>query len=132
MLPARSFSAAMQSVWYNRTMLPLDSVTGDFLPAGMVAQYATPRPSVFIDADVRKSPWITPQRLKQSGTLVVWSTAEFPRTDELPAPYRQALEGLTPIFGSMVLPLGRGQLQTYGWAVALPENAPRPPEPQAK
>jgi hypothetical protein len=132
MLPARSFSAAMQSVWYNRTPLPLDSVTGDFLPAGMVAQYATPRPSVFIDADFRKSPWITPQRLKQSGTLVVWSTDEFPRTDEVPAPYRTALDGLAPIFGSMVLPLGRGQLQTYGWAVALPPDAPRPPEPQAK
>jgi hypothetical protein len=133
MYPARNFSAAMQSVWFSRTTLPLDSVTGDFLPAGMVAQYATPRPSVFIDADVRKSPWITPQRLKQSGTLVVWSTDDFPRTDELPAPYRQPLDGLTAITGSMVLPLGRGKLQTYGWAVALPPDAARPPvEPQAK
>jgi hypothetical protein len=113
----------MQAVWKSRTSKPLDIVTGHFMQAGFVALYADPRPSVFIDADFRKSAWITPERLKQSGTLVLWSTADFPRTDELPEPYREALNGLVPSFGFLLLPLGYGQTQTYGWAVLLPQES---------
>jgi 4-amino-4-deoxy-L-arabinose transferase-like glycosyltransferase len=121
--PAKQLSANMQAVWKSRTAKPLDIVTGHFMQAGFVALYADPRPSVFIDADFRKSAWITPERLKKSGTLVVWSTSDFPRTDELPEPYREALKGLTPSFGFLLLPLGYGQTQTYGWAVLLPADS---------
>ena len=140
--PAHALSNAMQAVWKSRTTRPLDIVTGSTRQAGYVALYATPRPSVFIDADFAESPWITPQRLKQSGTLVVWTTDEFPRTDELPPRYRAALAGTTPVFGTMVLPLGRGQLKAYGWAMIPPEgvtlaapprpSAPPPPAAQAQ
>ncbi|WP_322517427.1 glycosyltransferase family 39 protein [Rhodopseudomonas palustris] len=129
--PARALSHAMQAVWKSRTTRPLDIVTGSARQAGFVAFDASPRPSVFIDADFGKSPWITPQRLKQSGTLVVWSTDEFARTDEIPAPYRGALGSGTPVFGTMVLPLGRGKLKAYGWAMIAPDGetlqAPAPP-----
>ncbi|HEY0328334.1 MAG TPA: glycosyltransferase family 39 protein [Rhodopseudomonas sp.] len=124
MWPARELSGAMQAIWNSKSLRRLDIVTGDFKQAGFVALYASPRPSVFIDADFRKSPWITPERLKQSGTLVIWATSDFPRTDEIPAPYRAALQGLTPTLGTMVLPLGHGKSQTYGWAVMLPDGTP--------
>nr|WP_246432890.1 glycosyltransferase family 39 protein [Rhodopseudomonas rhenobacensis] len=124
MWPARELSGAMQAIWNSKSLRRLDIVTGDFKQAGFVALYASPRPSVFIDADFRKSPWVTPERLKQSGTLVIWATSDFPRTDEIPEPYRAALEGLTPTLGTMVLPLGHGKSQTYGWAVMLPEGTP--------
>ncbi|WP_415914727.1 glycosyltransferase family 39 protein [Rhodopseudomonas palustris] len=124
MWPARELSGAMQAIWNSKSLRRLDIVTGDFKQAGFVALYASPRPSVFIDADFRKSPWITPERLKQSGTLVIWSTSDFPRTDEIPAPYRAALAGLTPTLGTMVLPLGHGKSEAYGWAVMLPEATP--------
>ena len=79
-------------------------------------------------------PWITPERLKQSGTLVVWSTDEFARTDEIPAPYRSALGSGAPLFGTMVLPLGRGKLKAYGWAMIAPDGvqlpAAAPPAPK--
>ncbi|WP_283804789.1 glycosyltransferase family 39 protein [Rhodopseudomonas sp. AAP120] len=115
--PARALSNAMQAVWKSRTTRPLAIVTGSARQAGFVALYASPRPSVFIDADLTKSPWITAQRLKQSGTLVVWTTDEFPRTDDLPPPYRAALGDVAPVYGTMVLPLGRGKLKAYGWAM---------------
>lgn len=127
--PARALSNAMQAVWKSRTTKPLDIVTGSARQAGFVALYAAPRPSVFIDADFRKSPWITAQRLKQSGTLVVWTTDEFPRTDELPPPYRAALGDVTPVFGTMVLPLGRGKLKAYGWAMIPPAGETVQPTP---
>lgn len=125
MWPARELSNAMQSIWNGKSFRRFDIVTGDFKQAGFVALYASPRPSVFIDGDFRKSPWITPERLKASGTLVLWSTADFPRTDEIPEPYRKALEGLTPTLGTLVLPLGHGKSQTYGWAVMLPPEPGR-------
>jgi hypothetical protein len=127
--PVRALSNAMQAVWKSRTTKPLDIVTGSTRQAGFVAYDASPRPSVLIDADLGKSPWITPQRLKQSGTLVVWSTDEFARTDEIPTPYRSALGSFAPIFGTMVLPLGRGKLKAYGWAMIAPEGDPPPQRP---
>ncbi|RED32628.1 dolichyl-phosphate-mannose-protein mannosyltransferase [Rhodopseudomonas thermotolerans] len=134
--PARALSTAMQSVWKSRTTRPLDIVTGSTREAGFVAAYASPRPSVFIDADFAKSPWITPQRLKQSGTLVVWTTDEFSRTDVLPPPYRAALGDTPPLIGTMVLPLGGGKLKAYGWAMIAPEGvvvpAPASPTPPAQ
>uniref|UniRef100_E6VCR6 Glycosyltransferase RgtA/B/C/D-like domain-containing protein n=1 Tax=Rhodopseudomonas palustris (strain DX-1) TaxID=652103 RepID=E6VCR6_RHOPX len=129
--PAQALSNAMQSVWKSRTTRPLDIVTGSTSEAGFVAAYASPRPSVFIDADPAKSPWITPQRLKQSGTLVVWSTDEFARTDVLPPPYRAALANTSPLFGTMLLPLGGGKLKAYGWAMIAPEGVALTPPPAA-
>jgi len=123
MVPAHNLSAAMQSIWNARTPTPLTIVTGDVVQAGFVVMSARPRPSAFIDADFRKSPWITPERLKRSGTLVLWPTDQFPRTDELPVPYRAALGEFKATFGSMVLPLGFGKLKTYGWAVLLPDES---------
>ena len=90
MWPARELSKAMQSIWNGKSFRRFDIVTGDTTQAGFVATYASPRPSAFIDADFRKSPWITPERLKTSGTLVLWSTADFPRTDELPGALSRA------------------------------------------
>ncbi len=134
--PARALSTAMQAVWKSRTTKPLDIVTGSAQQAGFVALYASPRPSVFVSADLAKSPWITPQRLKHSGTLVVWTTDEFPRTDDLPPPYRAALGDVSPVYGTMVLPLGRGKLKAYGWAMIPPagetvQSAPASPPPPA-
>ncbi|WP_455406882.1 ArnT family glycosyltransferase [Rhodopseudomonas parapalustris] len=129
--PAKALSNAMQSVWRSRTARPLDIVTGSAREAGFVAAYASPRPSVFIDADFTKSPWITADRLKRSGTLVVWSTDEFKRTGELPAPYRSALGTASPVFGTMVLPLGGGKLKAYGWAMIPPDGVVLPPPASA-
>ncbi|MFT0877323.1 glycosyltransferase family 39 protein [Rhodopseudomonas sp. G2_2311] len=129
--PAKALSKAMQSVWKSRTTHPLEIVTGSTREAGFVAAYASPRPSVFIDADFAKSPWITADRLKRSGTLVVWSTDEFKRTDELPAPYRTALGNAPPVFGTMVLPLGGGKLKAYGWAMIPPDGVVLPPPASA-
>ncbi len=54
--------------------------------------------------------------------LVMWQTDQFPKTDELPEPYRDALSGMKAEFGSYDLKLGyNGRHQTYGWAVLLPQ-----------
>ncbi|MBX9711020.1 MAG: glycosyltransferase family 39 protein [Xanthobacteraceae bacterium] len=120
--PARDLSAAMDDIWMQHTAKPLDIVTGDYPNAGMVALYIEPRPSVFIAADFRKSPWVTPERLQRNGTLVMWLMSQYPKADELPQPYQDALGGLKAQFGTYDLKLGyNGRHETYGWAVLLPQ-----------
>ncbi len=116
----------MDNIWKQHTSKPLDIVTGDYPNAGMVALYVDPRPSVFIEADFRKSPWVTPERLRRNGTLVMWLTDQSSKPDELPAPYRDALGsilgGMKADFGTYDLKLGyNGRHQIYGWAVLLPQ-----------
>jgi hypothetical protein len=120
--PARELSAAMDDIWKQHTSKPLDIVTGDYPNAGMVALYVAPRPSVFISADFRKSPWVTRERLQRSGTLVMWLMSDYPNANQLPEPYRDALSGLKAEFGTYDLKLGyNGRHETYGWAVLLPQ-----------
>ncbi len=51
---------------------PLSIVAGDVWIAGNIAFYGDDRPPVFIDADPRKSPWITPPLLARDGAVLIW------------------------------------------------------------
>jgi 4-amino-4-deoxy-L-arabinose transferase-like glycosyltransferase len=69
--PQQAIAKAANTVWERDTRAPLHIVTGESWIAGLVAMSA-PRPSVFIDAEYAKAPWVTPERLHKEGTLVVW------------------------------------------------------------
>jgi hypothetical protein len=47
-------------------------VVGRTWEAGNVAFYSPDRPSVFIDGDLRRSPWIDPEAVAYSGAVLVW------------------------------------------------------------
>ena len=51
---------------------PLSIVAGDVWIAGSIAFYGGDRPSVFIDADPVRSPWITPAALARQGAVLIW------------------------------------------------------------
>ncbi len=95
---------------------PLAIVAGDVWLAGNVAFYANERPSVFIDADARKSPWITPGLLAREGAVFIWQNGvgvppwlgNFPR-----------VERERPIELPYVPPLGHAPAR-LGWAILLP------------
>ena len=55
-------------------------MAGDVWIAGNIAFYGAERPSVFIDADPAKSPWITPAALARQGAVLIWPAAEARRT----------------------------------------------------
>lgn len=86
--PQRRISEELRAVWLKATGRPLRIVIGDMNVAGMVALDAPEVPSV-MELSGWKSPWITPERLKSEGALVVWSlpgccpVKEF--TDRFPA-----------------------------------------------
>lgn len=67
--PQVALAQQAQSVWQAHSQCALDSVSGDYWTAGLIAAQLPSRPSVFITGDARFSPWITPQRLREHGTL---------------------------------------------------------------
>jgi hypothetical protein len=86
--PDRAMANALGQDWARATGKPLEIVAGDSWIAGLVAMGLRPRPSVFIDADFGKAPWVTPKRLACEGALLVWDArkeshsrvANFPGT----------------------------------------------------
>ena len=53
-------------------------VAGPVWEAGLIALTAPGRLSVSIDADERKSPWVTAEDIAGKGALVVWRTGSKP------------------------------------------------------
>ena len=70
--PDRALARAFGGVWRQQVHLPLKIVAADGWLGGLVAMRSVPRPSVWIDADYRKAPWITPDAVTHDGALVLW------------------------------------------------------------
>jgi 4-amino-4-deoxy-L-arabinose transferase-like glycosyltransferase len=70
--PQAAISERLSDLWRSETGRPLGIVAGDIWAAGLVALTAQGKPSIYIDGDRSRSPWITPERLAEEGALVVW------------------------------------------------------------
>ena len=119
--PDRALSAAFSDAWKDGVHRPLDIVAGDGWLAGLIALRAEPQPSVFIDGDMKKSPWITKSRLAREGALVVWQTG---KSDSPPAGL--ALPGLR-IMGVKTFSWPRepnAKPLRIGWGVIAPGASP--------
>jgi len=72
--PAAQMASEIAGVWHKETgARPLDVVVGDAWNGGIVTAYAREHPSLMIDAERWKSPWITAGRIRRSGAVLVWS-----------------------------------------------------------
>jgi hypothetical protein len=82
--PQTELTAALEDKWRTQTSsAPLRIVSGDIWTAGLVGMKDAKPPSVLIDGDMRKSPWVTQSELRQKGAVVVWRQG-----DSAPAPFR--------------------------------------------
>lgn len=70
--PDRALAQTFGTVWQQHVHKPLRIVAADGWLGGLVAMRSAPRPSVWIDADSRKAPWITPDLVKRDGALLIW------------------------------------------------------------
>jgi 4-amino-4-deoxy-L-arabinose transferase-like glycosyltransferase len=95
---------------------PLAIVAGDTWIAGAVAFYAAERPSVFIDADPERSPWITPEALARQGAVLIWQ--EPGGRPEWSSRFSAALVQ-PPVELPYVPPLGHPPAR-FRWAVLKP------------
>ena len=69
--PQNDISTRLQQIWRERTGQPLRVVSGDLWLGGMVAATATDRPSLLIDGDFGRSPWLDRAILEKHGALLV-------------------------------------------------------------
>ena len=77
--PGPELARVVEQRWHAVSATPpLAIVAGDVWLAGNIAFYGADRPSVFIDADPAKSPWITPDALARQGAVLIWPASDAP------------------------------------------------------
>ncbi len=124
--PAKAMGRFFAESFERRTGRPLAVVTGDPRTAALVALAAPSRPSVYFDADPARSPWVTPDDIRQKGAVVVWVTsdtnpapppgikARFPDlVPEVPRAFDRPVRGRLP-----VLRIGWGMIRPGSIAAA--------------
>lgn len=70
--PDLAIAQRMERNWKLATGCELKIITSDGWLGGLVAMRSSSRPSVFLDGDFAKAPWITPGDLTREGSLVIW------------------------------------------------------------
>ncbi|MDM0112296.1 glycosyltransferase family 39 protein [Variovorax sp. J22R133] len=75
--PGQQLASEVTSRWSAQTGKHLRYVIGDTWHAGNAAFYSADRPSVlFAHCGYRGNPWVTPEKLKESGAVLVWDARE--------------------------------------------------------
>ena len=115
--PGPELARVVEQRWHavvGDVRLPI--VAGDVWLAGNIAFYGADRPSVFIDADPTRSPWIAPAALARQGAVLIWSASEGPPEwlGRFPAAQQQQ-----PIELPYVPSLGHSPAR-FGWAIVKP------------
>jgi hypothetical protein len=118
--PARAMGHFFADSFERRTGRPLAVVTGDARTAALIALAAPSRPSVYFDSNPARSPWVTPDDIRQKGAVVVWLTADTTPTPpaEIKAHFPDLVPELPRAFDRPV----QGRLSTLrvGWGVIRP------------
>ena len=76
--PQEEIAARLLRAYENETGAMPRIVAGPVWEAGLVALAAPSGPSVSIDADERKAPWVSAEDIGRKGALVVWRTGSEP------------------------------------------------------
>ena len=71
--PQAEIARALATAWTSETDKPLKIVAGSSWAAGLVGLNHPDRPSILTEGVLAFSPWITPERLRREGALLVWT-----------------------------------------------------------
>jgi 4-amino-4-deoxy-L-arabinose transferase-like glycosyltransferase len=118
--PAKAMGNFFADSFERRTGQPLAVITGDPSTAALIALAAPSRPSVYNDADPARSPWVTPDVIRQKGAVVVWLTSDTTPTP--PPEIRERFPDLVPeVPHAFDRPIqGRLPILRVGWGVIRP------------
>ena len=118
--PANAMGRFFAENFERRTGRPLAVVTGDVGTATLIALAAPSRPSVYFDADPARSPWVTPDDIRNKGAVVVWLTADTTPTPpaEIKARFPDLIPEVPRTFPRPVQ--GRLPPLRVGWGVIRP------------
>ncbi len=89
--PGQALADVVFTKWHASFEEPPAMIIGEFWNAGNISYHSNARPSVFIDADPKKAPWIDIDRIAIQGAIVIGEDkADAYRL--LPAPYKDVLD----------------------------------------
>jgi hypothetical protein len=128
--PANAMGRFFADSFERRTGRPLAGVTGDVDTATLIALAAPSRPSVYFDADPARSPWVTPDDIRNKGAVVVWLTADTTPTPppEIEARFPDLIPEVPRTFARPVQ--GRLPPLRVGWGVIRPGSVAAAPTRQ--
>ncbi len=122
--PANDMGRFFAENFQRRTGQPLAFVAGDPRVASLVALGAPSRPSLILEGAPERSPWATPDEIRDKGAILVWPMTDIAGTP--PADLKARFPDLVPevprVFARGVqgfLPLIR-----IGWAMIRPQTSP--------
>jgi hypothetical protein len=127
--PVAAISRFFADSFERRTGTALQIVAGEPRTAALIALGAHSRPSLFLDATPKLSPWVRADALKTKGAIIVWPTTDtagtpppairehFPElVPEVPRAFERSVQGRLPL-----LRIGWGVIRPQGEAVPPPE-----------
>ncbi len=84
--PGRSIANTLTQNWHDHYHTPLRYVAGSRWVGGNIGFYSPDHPTVFIEWDKRRAPWINILALKKQGAIFIWNISE---NETLPAAIQQ-------------------------------------------
>jgi hypothetical protein len=119
--PATSIARFFGDSFQRRTNMRLRAVSGDAELASLVS-LAGGRPHFYLDATPQRTPWLTTDKFKQTGGVVVWRASDTAGTP--PADIIKHFPGLVPEVPQAFdwLVNGRQSLLRIGWAIVRPKG----------
>ena len=126
MLPARAMGEFFADSFQRRTGQKLRAVAGDPQLAMLIGYAAPNRPHLLLDATPERTPWMSVEKLNETGGVVVWRAADT--SGPPPAEIAQRFPGLVPevprTFPRLIN--GRQPLMRVGWAIVRPAQTSPP------
>jgi hypothetical protein len=120
--PAYEMARFFADSFARRIGKELTIVTGDARTAALIELGAASRPSLFLLATPKRTPWVSMSDIRAKGAIVVWPTTDTAGTP--PADIRQDFPDMVPevprAFERTVQ--GRLPLLRIGWAVIRPQS----------
>jgi hypothetical protein len=118
--PGQALADVVFNRWHARFAETPAMIIGEFWNAGNISYHSLPRPSVFIDADPKKAPWINIDRIATQGAIVIGEN-KADAYHLVPAPYTEVLDE-----GQLTLPYQfRGDVPPVTlWLLFIPPVGP--------
>ena len=119
--PANAMGQFFTETFRRRTGRPLAVVIGDQRTAGLVAFASPDRPSLYVDGNPARAPWVTDALVRQKGAIVTWAVTDAAAAP--PAKVKEHFPDLVPEVPQSFDRLVQGRLQSLriGWAMIRPK-----------
>ncbi|MCC6890057.1 MAG: glycosyltransferase family 39 protein [Hyphomicrobiales bacterium] len=124
--PMRPIAQFFSESFQRRTGMPLQVVAGEARSAALIALGAASRPSLFLQANPERTPWVTFEDVRRKGAIIVWPTTDTAGTPppEIRERFPEIVPDATRVFERPVT--GRLPVLRYGWAVIRPTPGDKP------